>query len=253
VAPHQGRLRARGTGGMTVRATYVVHIVAGSLGLIAGYVALYSAKGKAVHRRAGMAFVYAMLTMCAAGLTIAVVRGVAPAVNVPAALLTASFVATALTAVRPPSAVTRAVERAATLASLGVAVASLTFASQALANGGTRDGMPAFPFLLFGVASALAVAGDARMMREGTLRGARRLARHLWRMSFALLVAALSFFIGQAKVIPKPIRILPLLGLPVLAVLVTMLWWLWRVRLAPVRRRRQAARRLAQFQVSPRS
>ena len=40
----------------------------------------------------------------------------------------------------------------------------------------------------------------------------------------------MSFFIGQAKVIPKPIRIRGLLALPVLAVLVTMLYWLWRVR-----------------------
>jgi cobalamin synthase len=55
-------------------------------------------------------------------------------------------------------------------------------------------------------------------------------ARHLWRMCFALFVAALSFFIGQAKVIPKPIRIYPLLALPVPAVLVTMFYWLWRVR-----------------------
>ena len=49
-------------------------------------------------------------------------------------------------------------------------------------------------------------------------------------MSFALFIAALSFFIGQAKVIPKPIRIVPLLVLPVLAVLVTMLYWMWRIR-----------------------
>jgi hypothetical protein len=50
-------------------------------------------------------------------------------------------------------------------------------------------------------------------------------------MSFALFIAALSFLIGQAKVIPKPIRIMPLLALPVLAVLVTMIYWLWRVRI----------------------
>jgi hypothetical protein len=49
-------------------------------------------------------------------------------------------------------------------------------------------------------------------------------------MSFALLVAALSFFIGQAKVIPKPIRIMPLLAMPLLAVIVTMFYWMWRVR-----------------------
>ena len=57
-----------------------------------------------------------------------------------------------------------------------------------------------------------------------------RLARHLWRMSTALLIAAFSFFIGQAHVIPKPIRIIPLLLIPPLVVLVTMLYWLWRVQ-----------------------
>jgi hypothetical protein len=50
-------------------------------------------------------------------------------------------------------------------------------------------------------------------------------------MSFALFIAALSFFIGQAQVFPEPVRIRPLLALPVLAVLVTMLYWLWRVRI----------------------
>jgi hypothetical protein len=49
-------------------------------------------------------------------------------------------------------------------------------------------------------------------------------------MCFALFIAALSFFIGQAKVIPEPYRNRGLLALPVLAVLVTMLYWLWRVR-----------------------
>ena len=68
------------------------------------------------------------------------------------------------------------------------------------------------------------------MTQSGALRGAPRLARHLWRMCFALFIAALSFFIGQAKVIPKPIRVSGLLAIPVLAVLVTMLYWMWRVR-----------------------
>lgn len=50
-------------------------------------------------------------------------------------------------------------------------------------------------------------------------------------MSFALFIAALSFFIGQARVFPQPIRILQLLALPVLAVLVTTLYWMWRIRI----------------------
>lgn len=49
-------------------------------------------------------------------------------------------------------------------------------------------------------------------------------------MCFALFIGAISFFIGQADVIPEPFRIRPLLALPVLAVLVTMFFWLWRLR-----------------------
>jgi uncharacterized membrane protein len=211
-------------------ATYVVHIVAGSLSLIAGFVALYAGKGDYIHRRAGMVFVYAMLVMAAAGLGIAIVRGVAPDVNVPAALISAYLVVTSLMAVRPPAAGWRALHVGAMLVAAAVTLVEARFTFEAFANGGTRNGMPAFPFVMFGVVGLIGVIGDSRMLRSGPLRGAQRLARHLWRMSFALFIAALSFFIGQAKVIPKPIRIFPLLAVPVLAVLVTMLYWLWRVR-----------------------
>ena len=213
-----------------MKLTLALHIIAGGLGLVSGYLALYSAKGASLHRKAGIVFVYAMLTMCVPGMIIAIGRNVAPAINVPAALLTASLVITALTTVRPPSAATRYLNRSATLATTGVGLVSMTFALQAIANGGKRDGMPSFPFLMFGVVGLLAAAGDFRIMRSGPLAGARRIARHLWRMTFALFIAAMSFFIGQARVLPEAIRIPGLLALPVLAVLITMFYWLWRVR-----------------------
>ena len=212
------------------RLSYVVHIAAGSVALLAGYLALYSAKGATVHRKSGMVFVYAMLTMACFGLLITVTRDVAPAINIPAGLLTSYLVITSLTTVRPLHTGARSLHVGAMLVALGIGVVDLAFASEAIANGGTRRGMPAFPFVMFGVVGMLGFAGDLRVLRSGIPTGARRLARHLWRMSFALFIAALSFFIGQAKVIPKPIRIPGLLALPVLAVFVTMLYWLWRVR-----------------------
>jgi uncharacterized membrane protein len=214
-----------------MRLTYLIHILAGSLALVSGYVALYAAKGAVLHRKSGMLFVYAMLTMGVFGTLIAMVRGVAPAINIPAGVLSAYLVITALITVRPLEARARWLESGLMLASLAVGLTSLSFAFEAVANGGMRNGMPAFPFFLFGVVGMLGGLGDARMMRSGALRGPSRIARHLWRMSFALFIAALSFFIGQAKVIPTPIRIYPLLALPVLAVLVTMFYWLWRVRI----------------------
>jgi hypothetical protein len=214
-----------------MKLTYVIHIAAGSLALLSGYVALYAAKGASLHRRAGMLFVYAMLVMCVAGTTIAAVRNVAPAVNIPAAVLTSYLVITSITTVRPIAGWPRSLDYLLLLVALGIGVTNFSFAYEALSSAdGTRNGMPAFPFLLFGTIGSIGAVLDLKRLRSGPLKGVARLTRHLWRMTMALWIAALSFFIGQAKVIPEPIRIMPLLALPVLAVLVTMLYWLWRIR-----------------------
>jgi uncharacterized membrane protein len=214
-----------------IRMTLVLHIVAGTAALVTGFIALYAAKGGRTHRRIGMAFVYAMLTMCGAAVVLAAWRGGAWSwVNLRAGVLTAYLVLTSLTTVRPPVWKSRWLDVGGMVVAVTLGTISLTFGVEAIAIGGRRDGVPAFPFFLFGIVGLLAAAGDLRVIRDGALKGIPRLVRHLWRMTFALLIAAMSFFFGQAKVIPKPIRIMPLLALPVLAILVTLLYWLWRVR-----------------------
>ena len=217
-----------------MRYTYVVHILGGGVALASGYLAIYAAKGAPLHRRSGMIFVYAMLTMALAGLTIALLRGVAPLINVPAALITTYLVVTGVATVRQ-RAIPRWLSVALMLLALAVGLTNLTFGFEAIASAdGKKGGMPAFPFFLFGVVGTLGGVLDFRMLLRrggGGLHDASRITRHLWRMSFALFIAALSFFIGQAKVFPERVRIPALLGLPVLAVLVTMSYWLWRVRI----------------------
>jgi len=210
--------------------TLVFHITAGSIGIASGYVALFASKGAPVHRRFGLVFVAVMLAMTASGAVLAVARNAAPTINLPAALLTATFVTTAFTTVRPPTPTTRRVDRAALVVTLVVAAATLANAFAAVANGGTLDGMPAFPYFLFGGVGLLAGVQDLRVLRAGPPTGPARLRRHLWRMCFALFVAAMSFFLGQADEFPKEFRIYPLLALPGLTALGAMAWWLWRLR-----------------------
>lgn len=218
-----------------MRLDLVIHILAGAVGILAGYVALSTAKGATVHRKSGMVFVYAMITMALMGSTMAVVRNVAPGANAPIGLLTAYLVITGLTTTRPPSAESRWRDRALMVLVLALSVTLLTFGVEAITNPeGKLYGMPSFPFFIFAAIGLLAAIGDLRLIRAGGnrgIRGAPRLARHLWRMSTALLIAAFSFFLGQAKVIPKPIRIIPLLAIPPLVVFAALLYWLWRVRL----------------------
>jgi len=226
---------AFGVGGLPMRMTALaVHIIAGGLGILAGFVALFAAKGATLHRKSGIAFVVAIITMGLMGAMMAAVWGRAPTSNVPVGVLTAYLVVTALTTVRPPSAGSRWLDRGLMLVALAVCLALYTFGAEAFASPkGNVNDIPAVPFFVFGSVALLASVGDLRMIRSGgvqVIHGAPRLARHLWRMCFALLIAAFSFFLGQAQVIPKPIRIMPLLAIPPLVVLVALLYWLWRVR-----------------------
>ncbi|HKW47421.1 MAG TPA: hypothetical protein VJN70_08245 [Gemmatimonadaceae bacterium] len=217
-----------------MRVDLVVHIAAGGVGLLAGYIALASTKGASTHRNSGMIFVYAMTTMALVGAGIAFVRDVAPWANGPVGLLTAYLVITGLTTVRPHGSRSASLDAALLILVAAVTLTLSGFGFAVLASpSGKLYGMPAAPFLIFGVIGLLASIGDLRLIRAGgiqAIRGAPRVARHLWRMSTALLIAAFSFFLGQAKVIPKPIRIVPLLIIPPLIVLAVLLYWLWRVR-----------------------
>jgi hypothetical protein len=67
---------------------------------------------------------------------------------------------------------------------------------------------------------------------QGGISGSQRIARHLWRMCFALFFATSFFFIGQQKVMPVWMRGAPLLFVLGFAPLALLIFWLLRVRLA---------------------
>jgi hypothetical protein len=211
-----------------------VHIVAGGLAIIFGGVALVASKGATLHRRSGLLFVYAILTMGISGAILALRQSLTNP-NVLGGFLSAYFVVTALITVRPVSAWTRRLNLAALLVVIALTLFEIGLGFKALASpNGTLNGVPFFmPFFLATI-TTLAAAGDIRMMmRSGTFRAAPRLARHLWRMCFALFIAAGSFFSIRervAKVLPEPFTTPAMRALPVELVFVAMFYWLWRVR-----------------------
>jgi len=214
-----------------------IHIAAGALAIILGFVALSVKKGGTIHRRSGLLFVYAMLVM---GTTASILEfyrsgGVA---NVVAAVLSLYFVGTALTTVRPASGATRAINVAALTVAVGLVLASIVGGIKAVNNPGLSPG--GVPFRTIGMMSfflatvlLLAAIGDLRVMRSGLPPGGARLRRHLWRMCFALFIAAGSFFSIRervARILPKPFTTGPMRALPILLIFGAMFYWLWRVR-----------------------
>ena len=214
-----------------------VHIAAGGLALILGAVALVARKGGTLHRRSGLLFVYVMLVMGATAAVLALRRSPGNA-DLVSFLMTAYFVGTGLTTVRPASRWTRRINAAAltlaiVLALLAIVGGLRNVTSPLLSAGGV-------PLRTIGVMSfilaawlLLAAAGDVRIMRSGPLRGGPRLARHLWRMCIALFIAAGSFFSIRervATVLPEHFTTGPMRALPIVLIFGAMFYWLWKVR-----------------------
>jgi len=208
-------------GGTETTMLLPIHIVAGALAMILGAGALLARKGATLHRRSGQLFVCSMLIM---GITASLLGPLGGGV------MAAYFVVTALTTVRPTSASTRWVNVSALVVAVVLALGSMEKGFNAFASpGGTLNGVPFFMLFFIGTVMALAAAGDVRVMWSGPLRGGRRLARHLWRMCFALFIAAGSFFSIEARVaklLPEPFTTPAMRILPIALVFIAMFYWL---------------------------
>lgn len=214
-----------------------IHIVAGALAIIFGAAALSVKKGGTTHRRAGMLFVYAMIVMGVTASLLEFLKG-AGVTNVVAAVLALYFVGTALTTVRPQTRWTRIINAVALTVALGLALMAIVGGVRGINNPGLSSGGVPFrtiAVMSFVLATALllAAAGDLRVMRSGMPRGGPRLARHLWRMCFAMFIAAASFFSIRervASILPDPFTSGPMRALPIVLLFGAMFYWLWRVR-----------------------
>lgn len=212
-----------------------MHIVGGSLGMIAGTVAILARKGARVHRAAGNVFFVSMLFMAGVGAVVSPFLDSAQWTNTTAGAFTFYLVVTAWLTVRRPENRVGRIEVGAFLVAAGIALMGLALA---LMYAGTPR-MEGFTTVYgFAVVAALAAACDLKMILKRGIAGPARITRHLWRMCVALLIALGSFFFGQADELPAFMQGSPLLGAPVLAVLLLSVFWLIRTRFFGRRPRR---------------
>ena len=221
---------------MTATMLLPIHIIGGSIAIIAGFISVFAVKGLKLHRKTGMIFVYSMVVLSLTGAVIGALRD--QTTNIIGGSLAFYMVITAFLTVRPRDQWSRWMDAAAFVVGVVVSAGSIWIGFYLLNSATGKMAVIARMSLFLGTVALLATLGDIRMMRAGGLEGAQRIARHLWRMCFSLFIASGSFFLGQAKVFPKPIRILPLLAIPALQPLVLLVYWLVRVRFTKWYRRR---------------
>ena len=220
----------------------IVHICGGVVGLVSGTAAMCFRKGSPRHVLAGRIFVASMLTMAVGATYLGIVRHQPN--NTGGGILTFYLIGTAWLTARRRDGETSRFDWVALLIPLAIGILNWMTGIKVLRSGhSSLDGVPVGMILFMGSVCLLTVAGDVRMLVSGGVFGAKRIARHLWRMCFGLFIAAGSFFLGGSN---RPLRLLSTVGIGkylspaifgttlyvVLTILplILLIFWLVRVR-----------------------
>jgi hypothetical protein len=194
---------------MPYSAMLVVHICAGTVGLLSGTAALSFRKGSPRHVMAGKVFVASMLTMAAGAAYLGVVKHQPN--NIGGGTFTFYLILTAWLTARRRGRGTSPFGWAILL--IPLALGTLAWMSGVKALRSHEDlpgGVPVGMHLFMASVMLLAAAGDGRMLLRGGVVGTQRVVRHLWRMCFGLFIAAGSFFLGPSN---RPLRLFSTVGL----------------------------------------
>jgi hypothetical protein len=206
-------------------------------------------KGSARHVLAGKVFVASMLTMAAFAAYLAIVRHQPN--NIGGGIFTFYLIGTAWLTARRRDGETIRLDWVALLIPLALGILTWMNGLKVVRSGASsQDGVPVGMSFFMGSVMLLAAAGDVRMLVRGGVFGAKRIARHLWRMCFGLFIASGSFFLGPSN---RPLRLLSTVGLGkylspalfgttlylilTLLPLILLIFWLIRIRFANAKRK----------------
>jgi uncharacterized membrane protein len=227
-----------------------IHICGALIGLLFGWVAMFFRKGSRRHGFAGNVFFVSMLSMTTSAVCIAAMKH-EPS-NAMAGVLTFYLVATAWLTVRRKPGETGRLEIAATFLALGAGIAAMFLGWQASHSTAPADGALKVAYFVFGFVALLSVILDVKMFASGGVFGAMRIARHLWRMCFALLITTLSALSGKRTAfLPEALRKPYFLALPIVALLLLMIFWLCRVLFTNKYKKKTVAPRIVANSVRP--
>jgi hypothetical protein len=207
--------------------------------MLSGFAAAFLRKGSRQHAISGNVFVVSMLTMAAAGTWLAVMKS-QPG-NILGGTLTFYLVATAWATARRrgETGAPGILDWGGFLGISAIAAVEITCGIEAaLSSTGLKYDYPPGPYFIMGMVATLAAIGDIRMLLRRGIAGTQRIARHLWRMCFALFIAAGSIFLARQHLFPASMRKTGALYVLSFLPLVLMIFWLIRVRVVNAHKKR---------------
>jgi hypothetical protein len=214
----------------------LLHIASGTVGMLSGFVAAFLRKGSRRHGLAGDVFVISMMSLAATGVYLAALKH-QPG-NILGGTLTFYLVTTAWLTARRKEVGTGIFDWGALLIVLAVTATEVTLGLEAaMSPTGLKYDYPPGPYFFLGSIALLATVGDIRMLVRGGIAGTQRLARHLWRMCFALFIAAASIFLARQQIFPAILQKTGVLIFLSVLPLLLMIFWFFRVRFASAYKR----------------
>ena len=153
----------------------IVHICAGTLGLLSGTAAMTFRKGSPRHVLAGRVFVAAMLTMGVFAVYLAITRHQPN--NIGGGILTVYLIGTAWLTARRRDGETSRFDWVVFLIPLALGILTWMNGINVVRSGASsQDGVPVGMTFFMGSVMLLAAAGDVRMLVRGGVFGAKRIA-----------------------------------------------------------------------------
>jgi hypothetical protein len=199
---------------------WVIHTPAGTIGLVTAVVALLASKGGALHRKAGTFFTVSMLIMLVSGFVAALLKESTDEMyTVFSAWLTAHH----------KNNESGFLERVALVWIVAIATAALFISA------GWREVVAPNAYLFWAGFAVLCAIGDFRNLYRSGLSGTQRVIRHVWRIGFSLIWAALAFTDKIVKILGSNVKDLPeeqmllIVAVPTMLILMTTLYWISKI------------------------
>ena len=204
---------------------WLIHTPAGAVALLSAVAVFVYPKGSPIHRRVGKCFTISMLIMLVSGGLAGYLKESPD--DVVLSLIVFYAVFTSWLTVFHKKGDTGLYEYAALawIVVLGIVAYNIDPAWDKI-----RD--PDIYTFWVGLAVFFAL-GDIRSLYQRGLSGSQRIARHLWRMCFSLIWAAMALGDKIIKMLDSTIEQMPyVIAAPTLLVLALMLYWLYRIILS---------------------
>jgi len=212
---------------MSVSPLLVLHISGGVGGILTGAGALTFRKGSRMHAIVGRAFVVSMLTMSSCATVLALMKN--DTGNVVAGVMTFYLVTTAWLTARQRDRKPGLFDWIALVFISVVTVLMFSGAFKLVAH--PKRGILTPMIFFISSVCALCAIGDARVIAQRGISGTRRLARHLWRMCFALFIASGSLFLARPHLFPHWMKTTGTLTFLTFLPLLMLIFWMIRVRI----------------------